>query len=138
MPMVGSTVSERREPAAATMLPLVLLAAVLGCASIAMGAPGWRVLVLLLLAPAAEEVVFRAGLHEALLRRAVHPVLANAAVAVAFSIAHLAARPSLSSAAVLLPALAIGWIYQRTRRVAPCVALHAAMNALWMSWELVS
>jgi membrane protease YdiL (CAAX protease family) len=37
-----------------------------------------------------------------------------------------------------LPALAIGWIYQRTRRVAPCVALHAAMNALWMSWELVS
>lgn len=136
MPMVRSNVADRREPVAASVLLLALLAA--ACASIAMGAPAWRALLLLLLAPVAEEVVFRAGLHEALLRRAVSPLLANTAVAVVFAMAHVATRVSLSAAAVLLPALAIGWIYQRTRRLAPCVALHAAMNALWMGWELVS
>jgi membrane protease YdiL (CAAX protease family) len=134
MPITRFGTAGWREPAAASGLLLALLAA--ACASVALGAPVWRVLVLLLLAPAVEEVAFRAGLHEALLRHKASPALANAAVAVAFALAHLATRPLPAAAALMLPALAIGWVYQRTRRVAPCVALHAVMNALWMGWEL--
>ncbi len=133
----GSSAAGWREPAAASALPLALLAAAFGCALIALGVPAWRALVLLLLAPAAEELVFRAGLHEALLRRAVTPALANAAVAVVFALAHMATRPFPAAATVILPALAIGWVYQRTRSVALCVALHATMNALWMGWALL-
>jgi membrane protease YdiL (CAAX protease family) len=134
MPMGRTSTADSREPAAASLLLLALLAA--ACASIAMGAPAWRAFVLVLIAPAAEEAVFRSGLHEALLRRAVNPWLANACVAAAFAVAHLATRPWPAAAALMLPALAIGWVYQRTRRVTLCIALHAAMNALWMGWEL--
>lgn len=137
MPVARPGLADRREPVAASVLLLLGLAAA-ACVSVALGAPAWRALVLLGLAPAAEEVVFRIGLHEALLRRAVAPWLANAAVAVAFAVAHLATRPWPAAAALLVPALAIGWVYQRTRQLAPCVALHAALNALWMGWELVT
>jgi hypothetical protein len=34
--------------------------------------------------------------------------------------------------AVIAPALLIGAAYSRRRRVRECVALHAAMNALWL------
>ena len=136
--MARSDAIDWRDPAPTSILLLVLLAAALGCASIASGAPAWRVLVLLLLAPAAEEVVFRVGLHEALLRRAFNPVMVNAAVAVAFAAAHLVTRPWPLAIGVIVPSLVVGLTYQRTRRVGPCIALHAAMNALWMGWELVS
>jgi membrane protease YdiL (CAAX protease family) len=136
--MARTHVADWREPAAAPMLLLALLAVAMGCASIALGAPAWHAVVLLLLAPAAEEIVFRAGLHEALLRCAVNPVLANTVVAVAFAVAHMATRPMPAAAAVILPALAVGWAYQRTRRVAPCIALHAAMNSIWIGWGLVA
>lgn len=96
------------------------------------GVAAERIVVLLLVAPLAEEVVFRAGLHEALLRRALPANLANAATALAFAVAHAVVRGDVAALAVVLPALLIGAVYQRTRRVRHCVLLHAAMNALWL------
>jgi membrane protease YdiL (CAAX protease family) len=110
----------------------------LGCA-VALGAAGvcsgqtWAMP--LLIAPVLEEVVFRTGLHETLLRfaatRGVRRPWPAALTAVAFAAAHLAVRPTLDSALTVVPALAIGVVYERRRRLLPCVALHAIFNALW-------
>jgi membrane protease YdiL (CAAX protease family) len=96
------------------------------------------VLVLLALAPLAEEVVFRAGLQETLLRRLRAPWGANAATALAFALAHALQRGEAAALLVALPALLIGMTYTRTRRLAPCVVLHAAMNAVWLVWGLAA
>lgn len=90
-------------------------------------------LVLLLAAPLLEEAVFRAGLHEALLRHGGAAWLANGLTALAFGAAHVAARGDAAALAVVAPALAIGWVYSRWRRLRWCVALHAAMNAAWLA-----
>ena len=87
---------------------------------------------LLILAPTAEEIVFRAGLQEALLRRAGTARFSNAATALVFAAAHLALRPGIAAALTLLPALACGALYARCRHVAPCIALHSLFNAIWL------
>jgi hypothetical protein len=93
-------------------------------------------LLLLLLAPTLEEIVFRGGLHEWLLRRVGDPRagVANLLTGAAFAIAHVVVRPTLASLLTLLPALAIGAIYQRRRRIAPCIALHIVFNGMWLLW----
>lgn len=96
------------------------------------GASPLRVAVLLALAPLAEEVVFRAGVQEELLRLRMSPWLANAATALAFALAHALARGSLLGLAVVAPALLLGSVYGAQRRLRWCVLLHAAMNALWL------
>lgn len=87
---------------------------------------------LLVLAPLAEEIVFRAGLQEALLRRHRTARYANASTALAFAAAHVAMRPGLWAGLTLLPALLIGAVYERHRGLGRCVALHAALNAAWL------
>lgn len=92
----------------------------------------------LLASPVLEEVVFRLGLHEALLaalpraQGAWQRIRPAALTAAAFAAAHVALRPSLLSALTLLPALAIGALYQQRRALLPCVALHGLFNALWL------
>lgn len=90
--------------------------------------------VLLVAAPLLEEAVFRAGVQEALLRRGRALLLANAVTALLFGAAHVAVRGEPAAFAVVLPALAIGWLYERTRRLRWCVLLHAAMNAAWLAF----
>lgn len=137
--MTRSGIAIWRNPQAASVLPLALLAAILGGASIAIGVPAWRALVLLLMAPVAEEVVFRAGLHDGLLHNNVAPWLANLLTALAFSAAHLLLLGiNPQTALVLLPALLIGAAYNRWRRLRICIALHMAMNALWIAVHGVS
>lgn len=87
----------------------------------------------LVIAPLLEEIVFRAGLHEIMLRNFRTRAAANVLTALCFALAHIAVRSDPSSALVALPALAIGWLYERTRRVRDCVTLHAAMNLLWLA-----
>ena len=94
---------------------------------------------LVLVAPVLEETVFRAGLQEELLRNArlraaAGTVSANVFTAFAFAAAHLALQPGLLAGLTVLPALVIGVIYQRQRRIAPCIALHALFNAIWLLW----
>ena len=91
---------------------------------------------LLLIAPVLEEIVFRAGLQEALERR-LRPLAGAAAVAnvlsaCAFAAAHLAVRPGVLAGLTLIPALLLGQLYQRQRHLAPCIALHALFNAIWL------
>ncbi|MCM5682205.1 JDVT-CTERM system glutamic-type intramembrane protease [Schlegelella sp. S2-27] len=89
-----------------------------------------RAAVWLLLAPLAEETVFRAGLHEELLRRRVTPRVANALTAAAFGAAHAWAWQHAAGWWVAVPALLVGIVYQRDRRLGRCIALHAVMNAV--------
>ncbi len=120
--------------AAGAALAFVLL----GAAALSAGVSAPRVAVLLALAPLAEESIFRAGLHETLLRHGQARWLANALTALAFGAAHVALRGDPAALAVALPALLIGAVYERTRRLWHCVALHAAMNAIWLAWGLAA
>lgn len=95
--------------------------------------PDLRTLALLLgAAPVLEELVFRSGLQEQLLLARVSPIAANALTAAAFALGHGLTRSWWLAAGVLLPAWALGTLYQRQRRLAPCVAAHAAMNLIWI------
>ena len=92
-----------------------------------------RAVMLLALAPWLEETVFRAGLQEHLLRSGRRPWLCNALTALAFAAAHTLAWQQWSGAVLVLPALALGTLYQRTRSVTACAAAHAAMNGVWLA-----
>ena len=122
-------------PSARRLTGFALFCAALLCATFLLP-PRWAVL--LVIAPVLEEIVLRAGLQEALLRRlASHgtaAAAANLACAIAFAAAHWMLRPGAFAALTLVPALWLGWVYQRNRCVAPCITHHAAMNALWLLW----
>lgn len=95
--------------------------------------PSGSVIWLLAGAPVVEEVIFRLGLHEELLSRLHSAPVANALTALAFAAAHGLSRGTPQSLLTLLPALAIGAMYQRSRRLAPSIALHATFNAVWLT-----
>lgn len=94
---------------------------------------------LLVLAPLIEESFFRGVLQRVLLAwaetRGRSPLIANAATALAFGAVHLVHASPAHALSVVAPALAIGVVYERTRALAPCIALHAAFNAVWL-WIL--
>jgi membrane protease YdiL (CAAX protease family) len=92
-----------------------------------------QALLLLLMAPVLEEIIFRLGLQDTLIR-AHWPRWACVLVpTVAFAAAHWLTQPaSAMAAATVLPGLLLAALYQHSRRLAPCVLLHATMNALWL------
>lgn len=92
-----------------------------------------RAVVLLAIAPWLEEMFFRAGLHEYLLRSGHWPSLCIGLTALAFAGAHMLAWQQWNAAVLVLPALALGVLYQRTRSVTACAAAHAAMNGVWLA-----
>ncbi len=110
-------------------------AAALSVAVLALLPARWSTL--LLLAPVTEEVLFRAGLQDALAhhlsgRLRAAELAANAVTALVFAAAHLLIHVGLLAGLTLLPALLIGRVYQQGRRVVPCIALHASFNAIWL------
>lgn len=97
------------------------------------GLPAARpVLALLALAPLAEEIVFRGGVQETLLRLGLQADRANLLTTLAFAAVHGLARSWPLALAVAWPAWWLGRVYARRRRLAPCIAWHAALNALWL------
>lgn len=121
-------------PAACGQEPWWWLAALLLALGALLPAPAWTLLVF---APVVEEIVFRLGLQEALLRHlqrhgSAGNFAANAMTAVAFAAAHAAFSPGSLACLTALPALATGRLYQQQRRVVPCIGLHALFNALWL------
>lgn len=86
----------------------------------------------LLLAPAAEEVLFRGALLDGLRRRHGDGV-ALAGSAAAFALLHL--HP-VHLVTAFLSGLLLGWLRLRTGRVWPCVLAHAVHNALWLGGGL--
>lgn len=96
-----------------------------------------RLLTLVLLAPLLEEAVFRCGVQEALLQKGVAPSVAVGLTAMLFGLVHVLLRADLHAFAVSAPAVLLGLVYARWRRLLPCVLLHAGMNATWVMWRLI-
>ncbi len=96
------------------------------------------VLKLLLIAPMIEEGFFRGVVHAGLRGRTDalgRPAVANVITALAFGAAHLWFAPWFHAVAVMLPALLIGRVYERSRSVGVCIALHCLCNAFWIVWR---
>jgi membrane protease YdiL (CAAX protease family) len=99
---------------------------------------------LLLAAPVLEELAFRGAIQESLLRllerrlpgdgrvAAWRAAGANGLTAALFALAHALHRGAWLGWAALPAALVIGMIYDRRRRVLPCILVHAALNAGWI------
>lgn len=114
------------------LLALALLACTLPGGASAM-------LVTLALAPLVEEIVFRHGVQAALLRLGAGGAAAVVATAAVFALAHGLSRSWPLAAAVFVPALLIGAVYHRQRRLARCVGLHAGFNAvLLLTWPVAA
>lgn len=131
----GVGLPRRSSPAGTRFLRVV---GVLGLTLLAilMAAPAGQVaplLSLLLIAPVTEELVFRAGLQEQLLRLGCGSWLALSTTAAVFALLHAITRSKPQALAVFGPALLIGWCYsrQRGRGLERCIALHGAMNLAW-------
>ena len=101
----------------------------------ALDSVSWPALWLVVGAPVVEEVIFRLGLQQELLQRLQpHSAwLANGLTALVFSVAHELSHSPVMALLTLLPAVFIGHVYQRSRRLAPCIALHAFFNVIWLA-----
>lgn len=86
--------------------------------------PAMTLLLTLGVAPAAEEALFR-GLLYPLLRRRAGIVAAVLVSAISFATMH---GNVVQFAAVLPMAVLLGLVYERTRRLWPCVLIHAGFN----------
>ncbi|MGB7754749.1 MAG: JDVT-CTERM system glutamic-type intramembrane protease [Salinisphaera sp.] len=88
-------------------------------------------------APVVEEILFRGGLQEWLLRRdarAFGPLTrANALASLAFAAAHLPTHAPVWAGALYLPSLIFGVCYERSRRLGAPIALHAFYNACFLT-----
>jgi membrane protease YdiL (CAAX protease family) len=128
----GSALSKSGwEPGWRVWSGLVLLA---GLLALWMPSRWW---VLVVVAPVVEEIVFRAGLQEALTQQLKQSVLGrlwsvNLITALVFAGAHWAMQHTPLAALTVLPALLLGWLYQRHRSLALCIFLHAGFNAIWL------
>lgn len=104
----------------------------------------WHISMLpvLLALAALEEVIFRSGIQESLLlkgikqeawRRRIGPIsLSNFLTALLFVMANGMLRSWAIAAFAFPEALALGWLYERYRRLWPCIAAHAVVNTLWL------
>ncbi|WP_092117703.1 JDVT-CTERM system glutamic-type intramembrane protease MrtJ [Desulfonatronum thiosulfatophilum] len=90
----------------------------------------WRLTIMAL----AEELLFRGLIQQFMLRRPLFQhrlgplTLANVAASILFVLAHLVAQPPLWAAAVFIPSLIFGWIWDRHGRVVPCTMVHFWYN----------
>lgn len=89
----------------------------------------------LIVAPLIEELFFR-GVVQSRLRAYGgfwgRPWVAIGVTAACFAVAHLGTMPLAHAALVFAPAFVIGWVYERTRSIGLCAALHSAANAIWI------
>ena len=106
-------------------------------ASQALGADAVLIVKSLILAPVIEELFFR-GVVQSRLRAQRgfpgRPWVAILATAILFAVAHLPAASLSHAVAVIAPACVIGWIYERTRSIGFCIAVHSASNAMWLAY----
>jgi len=98
--------------------------------------PGWRTVVLIaVVSPILEEIVFRGGLQFWLVQKAPFArrivfgiTLANVCVSALFALFHLFNQAPIWAAAVFVPSLVFGWAMDRYKSVLPCIALHMLYN----------
>lgn len=87
----------------------------------------WGYLVIGLLAPFAEELVFRGAILKSLLNTQLSPWGAITLSAVLFALIHF--NPAQMPHAFLV-GLLLGWMYCRTASILPCVAYHWVNNSV--------
>jgi len=118
--------------------PAVLLIGACTPLTVAPHWPGLRVaLVMLVAAPVLEEIVFRAGVQDGLVRWVSdRPVAglsrANLLTAVVFALLHLWRHPPLWALATAMPSLIFGFFYERHRHLAAPIGLHSVYNATYL------
>jgi membrane protease YdiL (CAAX protease family) len=91
----------------------------------------------LFVAPVIEELFFRGVVQAGLRARGGlwgRPWIAIALTAVCFGLTHLGFATPTHSALVVLPALLIGWVYEKSRSLALCIGLHGVANAIWFGF----
>ncbi len=135
-PPVTASIAQPPASSARHRLPSGTVAALavglMAAAGLATGHAPWTSLLLLVIAPVLEEVVFRAGLQDWLLRQHIRPLMTTVLGAMAFALMHGLTRSWLLAAWVFVPALVLGALYARKRSLGPVVALHSAMNLVWL------
>lgn len=87
----------------------------------------WGYLVIGLLAPIAEEIVFRGAILKSLLNSRLSVGAAITISALFFALIHF--NPAQMPHAFLV-GLLLGWMYQRTGSILPCVAYHWVNNSV--------
>jgi membrane protease YdiL (CAAX protease family) len=93
--------------------------------------PSSTLLLLLLISPVAEELIFRGVMQEYLLRRSPAKegkYLSNIAVSIVFTGAHLLVHLSPQRLLVFFPSLVLGAHYSKHRKVLPVILIHAIYN----------
>lgn len=90
------------------------------------------IVLLLIVAPPVEELLFRWGVQDGLEALGASPAVALCGSALSFAVLHGLCRSWVLGVAVLLPGLAFAVLYRRGRRLRSCVLAHAAANALWL------
>ena len=97
--------------------------------------PAFTLLQVVVISPVLEEIVFRGGLQNWLLKRDAMCrtrfgiSLANALVSLVFAAMHLLHQPPLWAALVFLPSLVFGWAWERHQTLLSPIALHMLYNA---------
>ena len=92
---------------------------------------------LLIIAPALEEAAFRGGVQTLLLARLPRHIglfgisLANVLASAAFAGTHVYFG-TWHSAAIFLPSLVLGWVYERSEQLWAVILLHMAFNAAFL------
>ena len=95
----------------------------------------WPYLMIVLVYPVLEEIVFRGGLQSMLLARPVFKKsqcqisLANVVTSILFAAMHLINQPPLSAASVFIPSLIFGWAWERHQTLLSPMLLHVFYNA---------
>ncbi len=87
----------------------------------------WGATSMIVLAPLAEELLFRAAMMEEMLKRGVSPWCAVLTSALVFGLIHL--NPAQIPYAFLIGIL-FGWVYLRTRSLVPTILCHILNNAI--------
>jgi membrane protease YdiL (CAAX protease family) len=88
------------------------------------------VLLVVVVAPILEEVIYRGLIQDALRRRGLRPWAAIAVASVVFALMHLGSAAPHAVAAIFVLSLAFGWARERTGGLVAPITMHAAFNLL--------
>jgi len=91
------------------------------------------VIVLVFIAPIAEEILFRGFLLPTLLMK-FQPVLASLLSAALFALIHMEFE---SMGMMMILALVLNWLFLRSKSIWPCIIFHMINNALAFSLEIL-
>lgn len=114
---------------------------VLGVAQRSQMLPLTQVLLMALINPILEEIVFRGGLQSWLRQRSLMQYrllgtisLANLVTSVLFASLHLFRQPPLWAALIIIPSLVFGWAKERHQTLLSPILLHIAYNTgfIWL------